>query len=315
MKIAMTVPTSADPRGGNWRSAARWSRMLRSLGHRVRVESDWSGGNADVLVALHARKSYPSIARFHAERPHCPIIVVLTGTDVYRDIKIDEEAKAALSIATRLVVLQKQALKELTPAARRKAQIVHQSSDTALRLDSPSGVFRIAVVGHLREEKDPFCAARALSYLREVSSIELLQIGEALDPAMAAQCARWRKRDARYRWLGSVAHHLALRWMSRSHVLVVSSVMEGGANVISEAVRIGLPVLASKISGNVGMLGAEYRGYYPLGDEQALARLIERSATAPKFYEGLRRAVAARQSSFTPASEQAAWRRVLKSVA
>jgi len=314
MKIALAVPPSADPRSGNWRSAARWSRMLRSLGHRVRVQSLWTEGNEDVLIALHARKSYPSIARFQSVRPHCPIVVVLTGTDVYRDIRADAQAQSALAIATRLVVLQEHALNELEPALRRKAQIVHQSSDTTLRLSPPSSRFRIAVVAHLREEKDPFCAARALGHVRRLDALELLQIGEALDRAMRAQCAAWCERDARYRWLGSVPHHVALRWMSRTHALVVSSIMEGGANVIAEAVRIGLPVLASRISGNIGMLGADYRGYYPVGDARALARLIERSATDPKFYQALRGAVVARRSLFSPAAERAAWGRVLKSM-
>lgn len=313
MNIVLTVPPSSGARSGNWRSAARWSRMLRSLGHRVRAESEWSSGG-DVLVALHARKSYSSIARFHAERPHHPIIVVLTGTDVYRDIKKDAEAQNALAIATRIVVLQEHALQELSPAFRRKTKIVHQSCDTALQLAPPHTRFRLAVVAHLREEKDPFCAARALARLRHMPSLELLQVGEALDSSMAAQCAAWQKRDPRYRWVGSVPHHLALRWMSRSHLLVVSSIMEGGANVISEAVRIGLPVLASKISGNMGMLGPAYRGYYPLGDAQALARLIERSATEPRFYESLRRTMIRKQSTFTPAAERDAWRRVLECI-
>lgn len=312
MNIVVTVPPSSGARSGNWRSAERWSRMLRSLGHRVRAVSEWSGGG-DVLVALHARKSYPSIARFHAERPNHPLIVVLTGTDVYRDIKTDAKAQEALELATRIVVLQERALQEISPAYRRKAHVVHQSSGTALRLAPPARPFRVAVVAHLRDEKDPFCAARALALLPDAPAFEVLQVGEALDAEMAGQCAAWQREEpVRYRWVGSVPHHRALAWMARSHALVVSSVMEGGANVISEAVRIGLPVLASRISGNVGMLGAGYRGYYPLGDEQALARLIARAASQQDFYEALRSAIVEKQTVFTPAAERDAWRRVLR---
>jgi putative glycosyltransferase (TIGR04348 family) len=310
----MTVPPSAGARSGNWRSAARWTRMLRSLGHRVRAESDWKGGDDEVLIALHARKSYASIARFRAERPDRPIVLVLTGTDVYRDIRSDPQAQAALDMAARIVVLPEEALAELSPALRRRAQVLHQSCDTLLRPAPPAKRFRIAVVAHLREEKDPFCAARALVHLPDLRALELLQIGEALDSAMAIQCAHWTRQDPRYRWLGSVPHHLALRWMSRSHALVVSSVMEGGANVISEAVRIGVPVLASRIPGNIGMLGAAYRGYYPVADDRALARLIERSATQPRFYDALRSAVERRRGDFTPAGERAAWREVLNRI-
>lgn len=314
MKIALTVPPSSGPRSGNWRSASRWSRMLRSLGHLVRAESEWSGEPDDLLVALHARKSHPSVARFHAARPGFPIIVVLTGTDVYRDIRSDAQAQASLAMADRLVVLQERALQELAPELRRRTEIVHQSCDTRLTLSPPRKVFRICVVGHLREEKEPFCAARALAQLPAVRCLELLQVGDALDHSMKAQCEAWQARESRYRWLGGVPHHLALRWMSRSHLLVVSSVMEGGANVISEAMRIGLPVLASEISGNLGMLGANYGGYYPLGDAKALAALIERCVNEPEYYETLRRAVLARQPLFTSEAERAAWQRVIGTV-
>src|SRR5688572_19429574 len=108
MKIAMAVPPSSSPSSGNWRSAARWARMLRSLGHRVTARSDWGGGNDDVLIALHARKSYAAIESFHAAHPDRPIVLVLTGTDVYRDIRSDAQAKAALDLAAAIVVLQKE---------------------------------------------------------------------------------------------------------------------------------------------------------------------------------------------------------------
>src|SRR5687768_15996403 len=99
-----------------------------------------------------------------------------------------------------------------------------------------------------------------------------------------------KTNDPRYRWLGSVPHGRALRWLASSHALVISSRMEGGANVVCEALRIGVPVLASRISGNVGLLGERYAGSFPVGDERALARLIEK-ATDRTFYATLKRQV------------------------
>lgn len=312
MKIAITVPPSSAPRSGNRHTAARWRAFLRRLGHRVHVGTDWNGGNDDMLLALHAYKSYPSIERFRQQRPDAPLVLALTGTDIYRDIREHPEARRALEMATRLIVLQEAGLNELSPALRKKAVVVYQSSDVKLRHRPVGTRFRVAVLGHLRDEKDPFRAARAVAHITPSAPIELLQIGGALDPKMQAECARWEKREPRYRWLGSMSHERAMRHLSRSHVLVLSSVMEGGANVICEAARIGVPVLASRVPGNVGMLGRDYPGYFPLFDDKALARLIERGRTDARFYASLRRSVLLRRSLFVPAAEKAALQRAIR---
>jgi glycosyltransferase involved in cell wall biosynthesis len=112
------------------------------------------------------------------------------------------------------------------------------------------------------------------------------------------------RADTRYRWIDGVPHSRALAWLAASHVLVISSRMEGGANVVCEAARAGVPVLASRIRGNVGMLGRDYPGYYPLADERALARLIARARAEPAFYARLKSGVAARRPLFAPAAER-----------
>lgn len=312
MKIAIVLPPSAVPRSGNRHTAARWGRFLRSLGHRVRVGTEWDGGADDMLLALHAYKSYRSIAQFRRQRPDAPLVLALTGTDIYRDVRKRAAAKRALEMATRLIALQSEALQELSPGLRRKARVVYQSSDIRLQHEPAKRRFRVAVLGHLRPEKDPFRAARALRHIDHEASLELLQIGGALSPAMKREALAWEKRDSRYRWLGSVTHVRAMRWLARSHVLVVSSVMEGGANVICEAAHVGVPVLASRIPGNVGMLGPDYPGYFRLFDEKALARLIERCRTTPAFYSSLKHAVRTRAHLFLPANEKAALKRAVE---
>ncbi|MCC7485110.1 MAG: TIGR04348 family glycosyltransferase [Burkholderiales bacterium] len=312
MKIALTVPASAVPRSGNRHTAARWSRFLREAGHRVRVVAEWAGGDDDLLLALHARKSAASVQRFRAARPGRPIVVALTGTDLYRDIREYPEAKRSLAVATRLAVLQEAGLRALKPAYRRKTQVIYQSSDVTLRHVPVASRFRVAVLGHLRDEKDPFRAARALARLDASIPVEVLQIGGALDGKMRAEARRRAKREPRYRWLGSLPHAAAMRRLASSHVLVVSSVMEGGANVVCEAARIGVPVLASRIPGNVGMLGRDYAGYFPLFDDAALARLIERCRTDEVFYRLLKRGVRRRHALFAPRAERAAVRRLVQ---
>jgi putative glycosyltransferase (TIGR04348 family) len=304
----LTIVTPARPgaRTGNLHTATRWASMLRSAGYAVKVAQEWEGKPTDVLLALHARRSHDSVARWREAHPQAPLVVVLTGTDLYRDLPRSAEARRSLALADRVIVLQEAALSSLETPIRRKAHVVYQSSDTRLRQAPPQGPrLRIAVVGHLREEKEPFCAARALAGLGDAQA-EVVQVGGALDAAHARQARHWMRIEPRYRWLGSVPHGQSLRWIARSHLLVVSSRMEGGANVIAEAARIGTPVLASKIPGNVGMLGPRYSGYFALGDHAALAALVRRCHDDPAFYARLRAQVAALRDRFAPPQERRA---------
>jgi putative glycosyltransferase (TIGR04348 family) len=279
--------------------------LLRAGRHRVQVDVSWQGQACDALVALHARRSHDSILRYRDAHPSAPLVVTLTGTDLYRDLPDSAEAHASLELADGVIVLQEAALDALAPGIRRKARVVYQSAEPRIAQRPPAKAFRIAVVAHLRAEKDPLRAAAALARLPG-EDLELVQIGEALDARFAREAEDWVKREPRYRWLGSLPHRQALGWIARSHVLVVSSVMEGGANVIAEAARIGTPVLASRIPGNVGMLGARYPGYYPVADDAALARLVSRAMHERAFYAALKKALRRRRSLFAPAAERRA---------
>lgn len=305
-RISIVTPAAAGSRTGNRHTAQRWARLLRALGHRVAVGTEWDGRACELLVALHARRSHASVARFRADHPRTPLVVVLTGTDLYRDLPGSAEARRSLAMADRLVALQDEARRALPARLSGKLRVIYQSADTPLRAAPPRGRFRVLVSGHLREEKDPFRAAAALAHLRALPQLELIQLGAALSEPMRAEAEGWARHEPAYRWPGARSHGRALAWLARSHLLVVSSAMEGGANVISEAARIGTPVLASRVAGNIGMLGRGYPGYFPLGDERALARLIRRAARERAFYARLKQALRARRSLFSPAAERRA---------
>lgn len=302
-RLFIVTPAGAGTRNGNRHTALRWATLLRASGHRVRVALAWNGEPCDALIALHARRSADSIARYAATGK--PLVVVLTGTDLYRDLPDSPEARRSLELADRIVVLQEAALAALDHATRRKTRVVYQSADPRVRRTLPGERLRVCVIGHLRAEKDPLRAVMALSLLPE-KQIELLQIGSALDPVLGREAEAWMTREPRYRWLGGLPHGRALAWLAKSHVLVVSSLMEGGANVIAEAARIGTPVLASRVPGNIGMLGGRYPGYYPLGDAAALSRLIARAAAQGSFLKKLHHALRERRHLFTPAAERRA---------
>jgi putative glycosyltransferase (TIGR04348 family) len=297
MKIALITPAPRGARTGNRHTALRWAAFLRAAGHRVAVSTEWNGEPADLMLALHARRSHASIKEFPG-----PVVLALTGTDVYHDIHHSAEARRSLELADRCIVLQAKAADELP--SKRNVHVVVQSSSTRLR-HRPIKKFRLCVIGHLRAVKDPLLTLRALSHVSR--EVEVIQLGELLEPGLKP-----KTNDPRYRWLGSVPHGRALRWLASSHALVISSRMEGGANVVCEALRIGVPVLASRISGNVGLLGERYAGYFPVGDERALARLIEK-ATDRTFYATLKRQVAPLRAMVAPRNEARALLKALAS--
>ena len=310
MKIALVTPAAAATRHGNWNTAARWARLLRQLGHRVAVQLAWDGRATDLLIALHARRSHESIVRFARAFPQRPLVVVLTGTDLYRDIRTSAEARLSLRLATRLVVLQDMGLNELAPALRAKARVIYQSCRTVGARRPRADRFEIVVSGHLRAEKDPFRCAAALEHLPPASRITVMHMGGARDPALARE-ARRRERDARYRWLGSVPHGRALDRLARGRLMVLSSQLEGGANVASEALAHGVPVIASRIPGNIGMFGKHYAGYYAPGNERALARLLWRAETDTEYYQLLKAQCRARQHLVTVERERESLRKLL----
>lgn len=302
--IALVTPALAAANNGNWQTASRWARLL-SGHYRVRLLAAWDGGPDDALIALHARRSAASIAAWAQQRAGHPLVVAMTGTDLYRDILTDAQARQSLALADRLIVLHEGAVDDLPQQHRAKARVCFQSCSARAMLPHTDQHLRALMVGHLREEKDPrtyYAAARQLAHRTD---IRLDHIGGPLDAALAAEAQSLMREQPRYRWLGSRDHEATRRAIQRAHVLVHASVMEGGAHVVMEAMRSGTPVIASRISGNVGLLGRGHAGLFPVGDASALAALLERARDDDDMLPRLRAQGEARAHLFEPARERA----------
>jgi putative glycosyltransferase (TIGR04348 family) len=272
----------------------------------------FDGEPCDLLVALHARKSAPSVFRFARERPGVPIVVALTGTDLYRDIRRSASARRALAAADRLVVLQAHGVGDLPRAVRGRARVIHQS---ALR---PKGehrpavrTFDVCVLGHLRPVKDPFRAAMAVRRLPAESRLRVVHLGAALSDSMRVRAEAEVERNERYEWRGEQPRWKSLRVLARSRLLVLSSRLEGGANVVSEAIACGVPVITSRIRGSLGILGDDYPGTYPVGDTAALRRLLLRAETDAAFLADLTARCRKLAPLVDPGNERAAWAALL----
>jgi putative glycosyltransferase (TIGR04348 family) len=307
--VGIVTPASKAQNNGNWQTAWRWSRMLAGS-YEVRVLGEWRGEPLDALVALHARRSAGSIDAWHRAR-RGPLIVVLTGTDLYRDIDADASAQTSLVQADRLIVLQELGPRRLPAAVRSRCVVCFQSCVHRQTVPKTERHLRALMVGHLRDEKSPDTYFEAARLLGARTDIRLDHIGAALDPALGTKAEALARTDPSYRWLGGLDHATTLRHIQRAHVLVHTSKMEGGAHVVAEAVRSGTPVLASRIDGNVGMLGADYGGYFEWNDAPGLATLLQRARDEPDMLSTLARQCAQRAALFTPERERSTLLRLM----
>jgi putative glycosyltransferase (TIGR04348 family) len=298
---------------GNRVTALRWRRVLRGLGHRVRIVADAAVGECDLLVALHAKKSAEAVRRSRAEHPWRPIVVALTGTDLYRDVARSAAARRSLALADRLIVLHPLGARDLPRALRSKASFVPQASPPIRRSRRArvTRALRVVIVGHLRPVKDPMRIVRALRHVPRDVALHVTHVGRALSASMRRAAERAMANDDRYRWKGERSPAAARAAIAASDLLVLTSRMEGGANVLSEAIEADVAVVASRIASSVGILGRAHPGFFPVGDDRALARLLVRAARDPRWLARLRRAGAARRRMLSPAAERAAWRRLL----
>ena len=305
--IVIVTPALAAANNGNWQTARRWAGFL-AADYRVHVTDAWTGGpdspDAALMIALHARRSAASIATWHAAHPARPLVLVLTGTDLYRDIDSDLAARHSLDLAQRLVVLNERGPLRLPGALRDRVTVCLQSAAARRPRTKTRRHLRALMVGHLREEKLPqtyFEAARALAARPD---LRFDHIGAGLDPALAAMARALAAQHPRYRWLGALPHAATRARIGAAHVLVHASRMEGGAHVVIEAIVSGTPVLASRIDGNVGLLGPGYGGYFEPGDAAGLVTLLQRTRDDPSMLGALVEQCAARAPLFEPARER-----------
>lgn len=315
LTLRIVTPAARGAHNGNRVTALRWAGHLRALGHRVALADGWDGEPCDVLVALHATKSAAAAARFRERRPDAPLVVGLAGTDLYEDLPGSPEARRSIALATRLVVLQRLGVERLPPELRPRARVIVQSARRTAAIAPPPGALRACLLAHLRPVKDPLLAPAALRRLPPRSRWSLVHLGAALDAASGAAAREEEAANPRYRWRGDRPRREALGVLAGSALLVVTSRLEGGANVVSEAVAAGVPVLSTRIDGSVGLLGADHPGFFPVGDAAALAALLRRAEEEPAYLEALREASLRLRPAVAPEGERAAWAALLAEVA
>ena len=312
-RAVIVSPALADANNGNWQTARRWQTLLSP--HCARIVRQWPDAQADndqVMLALHARRSANSVQAWHAQRGQRGLGVVLTGTDLYHDITHDPQARQSLALARSLVVLQALGLASLPPEHQTKARVIFQSTRSRQTLTKSRRHLRVVMVGHLREEKDPLTLMAAARLLPPDSGILIDHIGTPLDAALGRAAQATQAQCPLYRWLGGLPHAATRQRIQRAHLLVHTSRLEGGAHVLMEAICSGTPVLASRIDGNMGLLGDDYAGVFEPGDAQGLADLLMACRTSDNgsaLVAHLQHQCALRAPLFEPQAERAALHR------
>jgi putative glycosyltransferase (TIGR04348 family) len=330
VRITIVTPRRPGASSGNDVTAARWRRRFEELGHTVEIialtadEGDGFvvrdldlGTDPDLIVVIHARRCAAAVATSQATAPDRPVVVALAGTDLYGDLPEDADARAAIDTADHLVVLQAAAIERLAgfdPALAAKAHVVHQSVDGPIPPRREPEGFVVAVLAHLRDVKDPLLAARAAARLPAASRVRVVHAGAAHDDSWEAAARREERDNPRYRWLGELPREEARELLAGATVLACTSLLEGGANVVTEAIALGVPVVGTAIDGNRGLLGADYPGLVAVGDDEALSGLLGRLETDSGALAELQARVDALEGITAPAHERDAWLSVLSSL-
>lgn len=303
-RAILVTPAGRGSRSGNRITALRWAAHLRRLGLRPRLVQQWQGEPCELLIAIHAVKSAASVLAAAAALPGLPIVVLLAGTDVYPSFAPPPPAQAAIERADRIVALQPDAAAMLPATTRSKVRCIMQS---AVAVGGPAAItFRACVLAHLRAVKAPLLAIEALRRLPADLRGELVLAGRALDAPTADAVRAAVAADARAGWRGELPRRQALQLLAGSQLCIVPSTAEGGANVVSEAIAAGTPLLVTAVPGNLGLLGADWPGRFPPGDAAALAALWQRCIVDSDFHAMLTTRTRQLQPLVDPARERAA---------
>lgn len=290
MKVAMITPYYQQQTRGNAVTVRRIERNLAAAGCDVRVFSmeEWRMGglrqrvaefSPDCIHAFHAlHGGIP--AREMAEELGVPYVVTLTGTDLYsaEDVNTGSTMLRVLSDAASLVVfhesLRQRILRILSQPAP-PVTVIPQGVDLPGSVPPEvEGDFVFLLPAGLRTVKNVLFPLRPLQSLYDrYHGIRFHIAGPMLDNDYGAQVLQTLGEYPFARWLGEITFDEMPAFYGRSHVVLNSSVSEGGmSNSLLEAMALGRPVLASDIEGNRSLVHDGDNGLLYGSEEEFLSK-------------------------------------------
>jgi len=277
----------------------------------------WILDLADMLLQKTTKKSQKYITDIFGEQPRFAWLLV-DGSEVQTEVKDLKKGDIVVvgtgeSIPVDGVIIdggamidQQSLTGESTPADKQENEHVFASTVIV------AGKINVKV----EETGKNTLASQVISIINEASGydVKLQSVGEKMADNMVIPTIGLGAMgtNPRYHWFGEIKHWQIRQQYARCHLMVLSSIMEGGANVISEATVAGLPVIASDIVGSIGLLGEDYSGYYPVKDTNALRNLLIKAENDLAFMQQLEEQCNQRAKLFTPAMEGRQWKKLLE---
>lgn len=334
MNIILVTAAPPGSEYGSETTSIRWEHNLSALGHHVattfvygKTEDDFADDFFDMMVVLGARECNEAIRAFKDRDGDRPIVVALNSEDVYLGIENSSEVRRNIERADALVVTQEKALEEIPHEFRERTHLIDQA------VELPDGGveaipepplrdkrrtndydFEICVANHIQDQTDPLRTAKAARVFSEESGIFVTHIGRVLDARWEHELQKESDTNPRYDWLGEMAWTRALQYIKRADLVSVTSTIQGCANVLSESIVVGTPVVASAVPGNVGVLGEEYPGLFEPKNDEDLAKRIGAAEGDTRFYANLRRHCDQLRPDFDMARERDAWKALIDSL-
>ena len=165
---------------------------------------------------------------------------------------------------------------------------------------------RVLYVGSLGQRKGLSYALEAIESLG--NSVRLTLIGKLT----ARHCAPLNVALEQHRWIPSLPHAQILEQMRQHDVLLLPSLFEGFALVISEALSQGLPVIATANSGATEAVRDGVEGFIvPIRSSQAIGGRLQQLANSPDKLAAMRHACLSRAAELSWGGYEQALRAVV----
>ncbi|HMS18816.1 MAG TPA: glycosyltransferase, partial [Planctomycetota bacterium] len=255
LRVALVSDAWGSSERGNGTTVERWRLLCPEIIQPVRTgDPPPEGPPPDLVHGYHVIRGGLAARRL-ASHYGCPLVMSLGGTDL---------AAVALGLPERLAVLSAlDGVAVLTGAfpsfeAPFQGQVPFITVPRSIPcpsevgpLRAPDGTIRALLVAGLRPVKDVLYAIELARTLRSHGlPIRLTILGARSDEAYAQQVDQSLRGLEGIHLLRNVPHH-QMELVYRSHdVLWNTSLHEGGANAILEAVSFGLPVFLRSVLGN-----------------------------------------------------------------
>ena len=288
MKINVCTGYPLDSPRGNTTTAFRIAERLQMAGHQATAMHTDTPPAADAQISLHALKTAAASAYF-AKHQSGKLFIRLTGTDINGGFEKNQSlSQQTIDLADKLIVTHPACLPQIPDRWQSKTVVIYPSvtmPELAVISSPTSPLF--TCIGHLRPVKAPHLMYAAIQKIRQ-TNLAAISIGNAYDVTDGQQALLNTRHDDRYHWHAGCDRATALAWMKASLATINSSISEGGANTVMEAIQLRIPVLATDIPGNRGFLGDSYDGYFETGRFDQLADLMRRCLDDSGFVERLK---------------------------